>query len=399
MPKSRRVPLPKGKYLSQIQVNDDHLEIQWKKRKKVALLFISLNERYWPYIVQVLKDCKEKFLPQHKVDIFLWSDIHKYEEIYQSCVKDIDAVAESSKLLPLDLKLKAVTDVLIPIIGRHLLYQTTAVALQKLDQNGVQFRMEKDKMWLETKKPIGDWMAPLLIETCREIVTAAHNDIEAVKSTCTIEETEPMEWPIPTLMRYHLFLNQEDKLKTYDQIFYLDADMRVVQKISDEILSEGLTAAPHPGYVLAPRMIPPYEPNSESAAYIDRLGFLADEGGKKRFTPFYAAGGFQGGKAKEFIKAMKVMKANIDKDFNKNYMAIWNDESHWNKYLWGYQQKKGKIVFLDVSYIYPDSLIKEYYIPLWGKDYEPKIVTITKPFTLSKQGGDFLREIIGQNPV
>lgn len=399
MSKPKKLAIPKGKYIGQIEVNADTVTVDFKKKQKVALLFICLNERYWPYIIQVIKDCKEKFLPHHKVDIFLWSDLHKYEEIYKTLLKQIADVEESSKILPLDLKLKAITDVLIPIIGRHVLYPTTALVLKRLDTEGIQFKMEKDKMWLETQRLVGDWMAELLIGACKEVINFARNDIEYVKRTCTIEETEPMEWPIPTLMRYHLFLNKEEKLKNYEQIFYLDADMRVVQKVSDEILSDGLTAAPHPGYAVAPRMIPPYEPNNESEAYIQRLGFLRDEGGKKRFIPFYAAGGFQGGNSKEFLKAMKVMKTKIDNDFNKNYTAIWNDESHWNRYLWEYQRKGGHIVFLDVSYVYPDSLIKEYYVPLWGKEYEPKIITITKPFTMSKQGGDFVKELLGQKSL
>ena len=139
-------------------------------------------------------------------------------------------------------------------------------------------------------------------------------------------------------MRYHLFLNEEEKLKDYEYIYYLDADMRVVQKISDEILGN-LTAAPHPGYVLDKKLIPPYEPNPESASYIHRLGQLVEEEpGKKRFYPFYAAGGFQGGTTKSFLKAMKETKKLIDKDFDKNYIPIWNDESAWNKYLWEYQR-------------------------------------------------------------
>jgi len=87
------------------------------------------------------------------------------------------------------------------------------------------------------------------------------------------------------------------------------------------------------------------------------------------------------------------MKKNTDIDFSKNYIARWNDESHWNKYLHDY--KKPEVV-LDPSYIYPDSLIEEYYNPIWPKDhgYTPKIMTITKPFTLSKEGGQHVQETI-----
>lgn len=294
---TRKVPLPKEKYISKIEINDEGLLLSYKRKKKVALLLIGVNERYWPYLNQVIKDAREHFLPQHKVDFHVWSDM-----------------------------------------------------------------------------PEGT------------IENVFHHP------------TDSIEWPYPTLMRYHLFLNEEEKLKEYDYLFYLDADMRIVAKISDEILGEGLTTAPHPGYAVNPLYIPPYEPNKDSRAYIPRLGRLVTENsGKTRFMPFYAAGGFQGGVAREFLKAMKELKRNIDWDLDHlNYIAIWNDESHWNKYLWDFQRKEGNITFLDVSYIYPDSLIKEYYEPLWGRKYDPKIITITKPFSLSKQAAEELNQLMGK---
>jgi hypothetical protein len=278
-----------------------------------------VNDRYWPYLKQVIEDCKKHFLPQHHVDYLVWSDMPEKESPEYLALKD------------------------------------TQFFSKQIIQGSVDF----------------------------------------VRDTKGIEifPTEPIEWPAPTLMRYHLFLQQEEKLKEYDHVFYLDADMRVLEKISDEILSEGLLAAEHPMYSLRKEYVPPYEPNPKSAAYIKRPGaVMTDEKGKPRFKPYYYAGGFQGGISSEFIKAMKVMKENIDKDFNNNYTAIWNDESHWNKYLSDYT---GKVVVLSPSYIYPDSLIKEYYEPLWGKSYPPKIVTLTKPFSLSKEGAAQLNEFLG----
>lgn len=382
MPKSRKVKLPKGKYISKIEVNHDDLEIQWKKRKKVALLFVGLNERYWSYLAQVIKDSKEKFLPHHKVDIFVWSDIGKFDAVLETIQKRaLNLGGEGEEAL------RAAIDLLLEIVVRFQTYPSTTTIVQAMEQKGFRFRRDGVKAWIETGFPLATPEAiQAAILFAREIVTqilaGAAAEVEVLKNNCTLIETEPMEWPIPTLMRYHLFLNEEEKLKEYDYIFYLDADMRVVQKISDEVLGNGLTAAPHPGYYLHKRMIPPYEPNSKSTAYIPRLGHIVQEEGGKRFYPFYAAGGFQGGKGGKFIAAMKTMKKNIDKDFDRNYTAIWNDESHWNKYLWDFQLKKGDITFLDVSYIYPDSLIKEYYNPLWGKEFEPKIITLTKPFSL-----------------
>ena len=259
------------------------------KGKKVALLFVCLNEPYWEFAGNAIASAKKLFLPGHDVDYFLWSDM-----------------------------------------------------------------------------PKADFGA-------------------------TLFETEPVEWPLPTLYRYHLFLQQEAKLAEYDYIFYVDADMLFVNVVGDEILGEGLTAAQHPMYAIRKEYIPPYEPNTESSAYISRPGRIVEEQGKPPlFEPLYFAGGFQGGKAKDFISAMKTMKGSIDKDFAKNYVAIWNDESHWNKYLFD----KPPAVVLSPSYVYPDSLIEEYYLKIWGCNYPPKLVTLTKKFSTTAEGGEQLKETL-----
>ena len=198
--------------------------------------------------------------------------------------------------------------------------------------------------------------------------------------------TQPFTWPIPTLKRYHLFLQQEELLKEYDFIYYLDADMEVTSRVGEEIFGN-LMAAPHPGYATSRKFIPPYEPDKDSKAFIPRLGYVSEVNGKKRFNPFYAAGGFQGGRADAFIKAMKQMREWIDEDFMNNKVPIWNDESVWNKYLFDECQKGTDITYLTPSYVYPDSLINQYYVNLWGRNYVPKIVTLTKPFSLNQEAG------------
>ena len=213
-------------------------------------------------------------------------------------------------------------------------------------------------------------------------------DMSYTSINATIFKTEPLEWPMPTLMRYHLFLQQEEKLREYDYLFYVDADMVIVDWINEEILGEGLTAAQHPMYALRPGFVPPYEPNPDSTAYIPLPGRIVEEEGKKRFESLYFAGGFQGGKTEEFIKAMGVMRKRIDEDFTKNYVARWNDESHWNKYLF----ENPPLVVLNPSYVYPDSLIAQYYIKAWGRNYSPKIITLTKKFTTSREAGAIINK-------
>ena len=241
--------------------------------------------------------------------------------------------------------------------------------------------------------------AKTMIEGAKQFFLPGHqtdfflwSDMPNCDYGATVIPTESVEWPMPTLMRYSLFLQQEEKLREYDYLFFCDIDMRFVNVVGDEILGEGLTAALHPGYATRKEYWPPYEPNSKSTAYIPRPGKLVNVEGKQRFMPMYFAGGFQGGKTDEFIKAMKEMKDTIDKDFNKNYVSIWNDEGHWNKYL---EKTPENLVVLNPSYIYPDSLIKEWYIPLWGRDYMPRLITITKKHNLTKEGGEAIKKMIG----
>lgn len=213
---------------------------------------------------------------------------------------------------------------------------------------------------------------------------------EGVNYGAKVFPTEAVQWPMPTLMRYHLFLQQEEILKEYDYIFYCDVDMKFVGIVGDEILGNGWTAAQHPMYALRKEYNPPYEPNPESSAYIARPGQITIENERPRFQPLYFAGGFQGGTSASFLKACREMKKMIDKDLSMNYIPIWNEESTMNKYLF----ENPPCIVLSPSYIYPDSLIQEYYVKLWGRDYPPKLMTLTKKFTMDKSGGDFVKEMI-----
>lgn len=204
--------------------------------------------------------------------------------------------------------------------------------------------------------------------------------------------TEPFAWPLPTLLRYNLFLREERLLEEYDFVLYVDADMKAVARMGDEILGD-LVAAQHPMYAIRKDYCPPYEPNVMSTSFIPRPGRVVVENGKKRFEPLYFAGGFQGGRSDIFVKAMKEMKEMIDVDFTQNnYIPIWNDESTWNAYLF----KNPPTVVLSPSYVYPDTLNKAYYQKVWGRNYVPKLVTITKKFSLTKGGGTDLIETLKQ---
>jgi len=307
---------------------------------KVALVFICLNPLYWEFAPEMVKGAKQYFLPGHKTDFFFWTDIpEKEKDISEKIQNEFRAWFQQVGANPNDLNL----------LQQDITIKGKIMNVQKIIQNVVGLRK-----------------------------------MEGVN----VIPTEPVPWPSPTLLRYHLFLQHEEKLKEYDYVFYVDIDMVWKNIVGDEILGN-LTAAPHPGYWLRKEYYPPYEPNSLSASYIQRPGRITHEEGKPRFRPEYYAGGFQGGKTAKYLEAMKACRDLIDKDKAMGYIPIWNDETAWNKYL----SENPPDVMLTPSYIYPDSLINEYYVPLWGRNYQPKLVTLTKWFSLSPEGGQAVQNM------
>ena len=315
-----------------------------EKKLKIGVVAITLNAPYWSFAPEMLWGLDTFFLKhpsiknKYETEFMLWSDIpEKPEEIQQRIAESLVHRGEAKTSL--------------------------------VSEEAVEILVDLNK---------------------RQDIAQQVNNLLEMKKRVKVFSTEPIEWPMPTLMRYHLFLQQEEYLEKFDYIFYIDVDMRITDWIGEEILGDGLTTAVHPMYYLRRNYIPPYEPNPESSAYIPRPGRIVEEDGKKKFEPLYYAGGFQGGKTSDFIKAMKEMKKNVDDDFSRNYIAIWNDESHWNKYLFS----NSPAVVLNPSYIYPDSLVAEYYVKLWGRNYSPKIMTLTKKFSTTKEGGQNVQQMM-----
>ena len=313
-----------------------------EQKKKIGILCICLNTPYWEFANEMLWGVNTFFLKhpsikdKYDVQLILWSDIPE------------DSKEISNKVI-------------------EYLANRKEIPSSIINETQIEYRIDENQV-------------SFVDDIINKIINIRNQGAK-------IFVTEPIEWPMPTLMRYHLFLQQEEYLQNFDYLFYIDVDMRITDWIGEEILSD-LTAAQHPMYALRDNYQPPYEPNPESSAYIPRPGRIIEENGKKRFEPLYFAGGFQGGKTQDFLKAMKVMRKNIDDDFSINYIARWNDESHWNKYLF----KNPPTTVLNPSYIYPDSLLADYYIKLWGRNYSPKIMTLTKKFTINAQDGAKIRE-------
>ena len=145
-------------------------------------------------------------------------------------------------------------------------------------------------------------------------------------------------------------------LSGYDYVYYIDADMRFVAPVGDEIFGE-LVGVQHPGFY---RGGGSWETRKESNAYVAP---------HERFT--YIAGGFQGGS--QYCTFANYVAKMIDQDSEKGITAVWNDESHWNAVFSLFEQRFN---LLHPSYCMVEEPEKR---KAWGIDHlEPKIIALKK---------------------
>lgn len=166
-----------------------------------------------------------------------------------------------------------------------------------------------------------------------KVVICLHTDSEENHDADFTIKIEHKNWPLITLERFQTFVENQDKYDC-DYLFYVDIDTKILKHVNEDILDD-FVVTEHSGYV---GKIGTPETNPISKAFIP----------KSEYTK-YICGGFFGGKKETFFKVAKLLKENIEADLQKNYIAIWHDESHLNKY---YSQNKNKVKILPYSYMY-----------------------------------------------
>ncbi len=93
----------------------------------------------------------------------------------------------------------------------------------------------------------------------------------------------------------------------------------------------------HPGYTTTGEAFP-YETNPQSRAYVSR----------KEQGASYFAGGFFGGSQNGFTHIIKETTQRVLDDLSHGVIAVWHDESQWNRYCIDYKPTK----ILTPSYCY-----------------------------------------------
>jgi len=156
-------------------------------------------------------------------------------------------------------------------------------------------------------------------------------------------------FPLNSLNRYKYFSSIENELLQFDYIYYFNSNMIFVNYINEEIFPNekehnGILGVLHPGYVKKDLKHYPYERNKYSTAFLKY---------NKSKTYNYFQGTINGGISSRFIELIKLLNNNIILDLKKNIVAIYHDESHYNKYL-----NSNKILILDETYCYPENFNK-----------------------------------------
>ena len=177
-------------------------------------------------------------------------------------------------------------------------------------------------------------------------------------------EQRRLGWPYDTLMRNSIYHNHRDSFASEDYLFALDADMLFVDHVGDEIFGERV-ATMHPGYATTGASFP-YESNKKSTAYMP-----------KKSARNYFAGGFFGGSQNGFRHIVEETTNRVLEDLNHGIIAVWHDETQWNKYCSDYPPN----VTLNPSYCY--SSLAEMGYPKevsksFDKQFPKKLVALTK---------------------
>ncbi|KAF7642743.1 hypothetical protein LDENG_00251750 [Lucifuga dentata] len=107
-----------------------------------------------------------------------------------------------------------------------------------------------------------------------------------------------------------------------DYMFCLDVDSKFHGRWGTESLGELVTVI-HPGYYMTSRSGFPYERQPQSKAFM-----AYDEG------DFYYCGGAFGGRLQEVHLLTKTCRSNFEADAKNDIEAVWQEESHLNRYMW-----------------------------------------------------------------
>ena len=183
------------------------------------------------------------------------------------------------------------------------------------------------------------------IEVARKGALDLQGDAEFIFS-----EIPNYGWPEATLLRYEI-LQKLDFESNCDFILYIDSDMLVlkpfIHTLSPNNWTNGLATVLHPGFSQSKSKIRfKYFMNlTYLKSCLKELLHLSSSNGAwemnktstaytpKEFHKNYVHGAIWMGRPKEFKAMCERLAANVKLDLDRNYVAVWHDESHLNWFI------------------------------------------------------------------
>jgi hypothetical protein len=196
---------------------------------------------------------------------------------------------------------------------------------------------------------------------------------------------EKLGWPYDTMMRFHMFLSIEKKLKNTDFTFFFNSNIQFKKEVAEDILPDlknsFFIGVKHPGFFKLDPSDMPYERRKESNFYIQD---------SENLNKMYYQGCFNGGESQKWIEMCKILSYRIDGDLKNNIIPLWHDESALNWYF-----KDIKLKSLDPEYSLPEQIIDKDYSPSSSHCYE--FLDGVEPYIIQRDkrkygGTDLLRK-------
>ena len=217
----------------------------------------------------------------------------------------------------------------------------------------------------------------------KTILAFTDGELNETPDNVRVYHQEHLAWPYITLKRFEIINKARQDIEKHDWLVFLDADTLVVDTVTEEdFLHRCCNKTPeeiplfgvhHPCHFLQltgrahmpPHDKPPgaYEQNPGSEAYVD----MDDEDFHFGAVPYFQ-GCFWGGKVPEVCAMIDELEARVNRDLERDVVAVWHDESHLNKY---YLENEFKVNVFHPQYAHPE-VFKDYC------DWEPKIVHLAK---------------------
>ena len=205
----------------------------------------------------------------------------------------------------------------------------------------------------------------LLPDVEKKYLVFTNGEIPEPPENVIVYQQEHLEWPYITLYRFKMIMQSFDDIKDCDYLLFLDADMRVVDKVTTEDLiddTKNYIGVHHPCHYLG---MEPHNkaPGAFEVRPVSRAGVTEDE-----LMDVYYQGCLWGGKLPHVLDMVKELDSRTDEDHDKDIIAQWHDESHLNKF---YIEHRDEVHTVSPSCAYPEVFAS-------ACTFDPKIVHLAK---------------------